>query len=109
MVRLNAYSPKGSQELLFDTLAECNLNKFNLSRNTNNTILYYILCNSDLCVSACNDPLVPEDLYHKPLEYSINFNRDNPHGTKPRHKHFYHKADYIAISSSLLKGIAFNQ
>lgn len=102
---INCLQPNGivgeSQVLFFDTLAECNLNQFNLNRNINNRILDYVLCNKYVCVSACDDPLVPEDLHHKSLDLTLTCDLDDSLETNRRLKYFYDKADYEAISSAL--------
>lgn len=78
-----------------------NLNQFNNFRNINDTILDYVLCNVDVLVSSCHDPLVPEDDHHKSLVVILDFDSCEPLKQNPRVKYLYHSGDYDGINSCL--------
>lgn len=92
-----------SQIQFFDTLAECDLQQYNLCKNINNRLLDYVLCNRNVSVLQCEDPLVPEDTHHYSLYITLNFTNENILNIKPRLKYFYEKADFSAIKASLDK------
>lgn len=102
----NYLQPSGicgeTQIYFFDTLSECNLNQFSLCRNVSKArILDLILCNEYLSVTACDDPLVPEDAHHRSLNFIFQLPNVTPLKTNPRKKYYFESGNYDIIKSEL--------
>lgn len=90
-----------AQVYFFDILTECNFNQFNNCMNVNNRVLDWALCNTQLNVCACDDPLVPEDMHHKAINVSLSLVEVRHLTPRPRTIYSYRSGNYDAINSSL--------
>ncbi|KAA5586544.1 hypothetical protein F3G61_32230, partial [Pseudomonas aeruginosa] len=90
-----------AQIYFFDVLAECNFYQFNYFYNTNNRVLDWVLSNSKLEISVCDDPLVKEDVHHKSLNIFLSLTDIKQLIVQPRSKYCCHSGNFESINSSL--------
>lgn len=86
---------------LLDEITSCGLSQYNMIANAYGRILDLILCNTDIIVSNCDDPLVPLDPYHKALITTLCLSEIESLNAVPRIKYLFHKANYKDINKDL--------
>lgn len=95
-------SQSNSDEQLFiDELNSNGLQQYNYIINVNYRILDLVLCNDDVSLTECLEPMVPIDPHHKPLSLSINFLQIPSLKSQSYLRYFYNKGDYDTINSKI--------
>lgn len=92
----------GDHAELIDLLHLTNLNQYNYVFNQENRILDLILCNNDVSIFRCLDPMTREDtIYHPTLVCRPLFINYSDLASCPRKFYFYARGDYQSMSSEL--------
>lgn len=102
----NYFKPVGNntyeENLLLDNLNMLGLNQYNGILNSYGKILDLVLCNDDLVVSSCSNPLVTADNHHGSLIIETRFINFTPLLMSPRKKFLFTKGNYDAINEELI-------
>lgn len=87
--------------MLCDEFNFLDLNQYNYISNANDRILDLCFSNEYINITRCNNPLVPCDTYHPPLESLIKLKEQYLHPQNEIRFNF-HKANYGALNNFLL-------
>lgn len=99
---LQAYNLNDNNSRNFiDTLSLCNLNQFNNIKNNFGRILDLVLSNDSVTVLHCDDPLVPEDPYHKALCINLPFFSIQTLPLSSRTMYAYKRGNFSQINEAL--------
>lgn len=88
-------------QCLFDFLSFTGMKQCNSQVNYLNRVLDLVLCSSICNVTACDDPLTPEDQHHKSLVIGLDLNYMPPLKQKDVYTFNFHAANFEAISNNL--------
>lgn len=90
-----------TERLLTNFMNLCNLNQYNLVKNSNNRLLDLALSNTNLQISASLHPLSKIDNHHPPLDIHLCLNHLKFLNLNPLTKLNYYRADFEGIIYTL--------
>jgi hypothetical protein len=100
---IGEYTAGSANVRFIDFVSLSGLRQYNYVHNISNRILDLVLSN-ELCeVKESDTPLVPPDLYHKPLSVTVNFPINTLKNMKSNSRDvvMYQKADYVKIRNEI--------